>query len=270
MPYQYLLFDYFHGIPCPGNYWDSLLNSISKNNRRIAGARVTNSRIARLIKNYGISESQVFEIPIPVDKTLFYPARDKEEAQRIKLRYSLPLDKIIIGNFQKDGNGFEYFGSPKYIKGPDILADVLISLYNYYKDIYIVLVGPSRSYICKRLTDAAVPYAHLYVDFNEIPLLHRVNDLYINTSRDEGGPKGVLEALASGVPVVSTPVGMVPDLVDETTCLCSETFLPNDIFTICCKVLETPNKPMSLNKLLPGIQDYKDGLLQMFYSLGLC
>jgi glycosyltransferase involved in cell wall biosynthesis len=33
------------------------------------------------------------------------------------------------------------------------------------------------------------------------------------TSREEGGPKGLIEALASGVPVVSTPVGMCVDLL---------------------------------------------------------
>jgi glycosyltransferase involved in cell wall biosynthesis len=35
------------------------------------------------------------------------------------------------------------------------------------------------------------------------------------TSREEGGPKGLVEALASSIPVISTPVGMSPDLLPK-------------------------------------------------------
>ena len=35
----------------------------------------------------------------------------------------------------------------------------------------------------------------------------------LNCSREEGGPKGIIEAMAAGVPVVSTRVGMAPDII---------------------------------------------------------
>ena len=37
-------------------------------------------------------------------------------------------------------------------------------------------------------------------------------DLYLISSRVEGGPKQISESWASGVPVVSTNVGMIPDI----------------------------------------------------------
>ena len=37
-------------------------------------------------------------------------------------------------------------------------------------------------------------------------------DAYLITSRDEGGPKALLEAMASGVPMVTTRVGQAIDL----------------------------------------------------------
>ncbi|MEK9846029.1 glycosyltransferase [Thalassospira sp.] len=37
--------------------------------------------------------------------------------------------------------------------------------------------------------------------------------MYFMTSREEGGPMGLTESMACGVPVVSTAVGMAPDLL---------------------------------------------------------
>jgi glycosyltransferase involved in cell wall biosynthesis len=40
-------------------------------------------------------------------------------------------------------------------------------------------------------------------------------DAYLVASRQEGGPKSVLESLASGVPLVSTRVGQAPEIVED-------------------------------------------------------
>jgi len=40
-------------------------------------------------------------------------------------------------------------------------------------------------------------------------------DLYICASRTEGTPRPVLEAAACGIPVISTDVGIVPELIDD-------------------------------------------------------
>jgi glycosyltransferase involved in cell wall biosynthesis len=50
-------------------------------------------------------------------------------------------------------------------------------------------------------------------DYHDIAGYYHALDLYFITSRSEGGPKALLESWASGVPVVSTRVGMPADLV---------------------------------------------------------
>jgi glycosyltransferase involved in cell wall biosynthesis len=54
----------------------------------------------------------------------------------------------------------------------------------------------------------AVPHA-------EIPTRMSASDLLCLVSRHEGTPNVVVEALASGVPVVATPVGGIPELIED-------------------------------------------------------
>ena|SRR5436305_7351999 len=46
-------------------------------------------------------------------------------------------------------------------------------------------------------------------------VLYRAVDAYLVASRQEGGPKAVLESMASGVPLVTTRVGQAMDLVEH-------------------------------------------------------
>jgi glycosyltransferase involved in cell wall biosynthesis len=45
--------------------------------------------------------------------------------------------------------------------------------------------------------------------------LYHALDLYLVTSREEGGPLAILESLATGTPIVSTKVGLAPDLINH-------------------------------------------------------
>jgi glycosyltransferase involved in cell wall biosynthesis len=55
---------------------------------------------------------------------------------------------------------------------------------------------------------------HKYLnDYTQIGEYFNALDLYIVSSREEGGPKAVLESMASGIPLVTTRVGQAMDLV---------------------------------------------------------
>jgi glycosyltransferase involved in cell wall biosynthesis len=61
-----------------------------------------------------------------------------------------------------------------------------------------------------------VPYCHYYLsDYPEMGQLFQALDVYVVSSRQEGGPKAVLESMASGVPLVTTRVGQAVDLVQH-------------------------------------------------------
>jgi glycosyltransferase involved in cell wall biosynthesis len=58
-------------------------------------------------------------------------------------------------------------------------------------------------------------------------------DLFINVSSSEGLPVSIMEAFASGIPVIATKVGGSPEIVSEDCgYLLKEDFLPNELANI--------------------------------------
>jgi len=109
------------------------------------------------------------------------------------------------------GEGLE----PKWVKGPDVWVRVIEKLKTEY-DIFVLLVGPARGYVKKELERIGVPYKHVVLsNYLEIPKHYNALDLYLVTSRAEGGPKAIVEAMACGVPLVSTKVGMALDIIED-------------------------------------------------------
>lgn len=162
----------------------------------------------------GIDPARIVCIPIPVDRGIFYPFQEALRKE-LKIRLGLPTDRWIIGSFQKDGVGWDEGLEPKWIKGPDVLCDVIIRL-NADFPLHVLLTGPARGYVKKRLTEAGVRYSHFKpMDYSEMVNYYNVLDLYLIASRVEGGPKALLESMACGVPVVSTKMGMARDIVEH-------------------------------------------------------
>lgn len=167
----------------------------------------------KLVK-MGFDEKKIVVIPLGIDLKNFinYP---KTKKLQLKKRFKLPSEKIIIGSFQKDGIGWGEGLEPKLIKGPDIFCEVVKKLADDF-NIHVFLTGPARGYVKRRLKEFNIPYTHIFLDnYLDIVECYNVLDLYIVTSRAEGGPKALLEGMATGVPIITTKVGMVHDLIKQ-------------------------------------------------------
>jgi glycosyltransferase involved in cell wall biosynthesis len=153
-------------------------------------------------------------IPLGVNLSVF-GVLTPQQKENIRSKLGISKKKIVIGSFQKDGNGWGEGLEPKLIKGPDIFCDVVEKLHQRY-DLFVVLTGPARGYVKRRLESSGVPYSHHFLnDPDEVAPYYKALDIYIATGRHEGGPKSLVESLASGVPLVSTKAGMAPDIITD-------------------------------------------------------
>ena len=175
----------------------------------------------RTLVEAGIDEQKIVVIPLGVDTTLFTPATP-EQKRAVRERLGIAPDRLVIGSFQKDGVGWGEGLEPKLNKGPDLLVETLARLKAF--NPLVLLTGPSRGYVKHRLKEYGIEFVHTYLHhINELPSMYHALDVYLITSRLEGGPKSLLEAWASGIPLVSTRVGMVPDIArDGETVLLAE------------------------------------------------
>ena len=169
---------------------------------------ITKMRLSEL----GVPEEKIRVIPLGVDTNIFCEPINGEK-QSIRKSLGIPEQCVVIGSFQKDGNGWREGLDPKMIKGPDIFCDVVERLAKHF-NIFVLLTGPARGYVKSRLSGAGIPFFHqMFSDPNKVSEYYKAINLYMITSRAEGGPKALLEAAASGVPLVSTRVGISPEFI---------------------------------------------------------
>lgn len=106
------------------------------------------------------------------------------------------------------------------VKAPQHLADAFIALRerapDAFADLRLVIVGdgPLQDSVSRSLAEAGVAeQAWLPGSRDDVPDLMRATDIFVVPSLAEGICNTILEAMASGLPVIATDVGGNPDLV---------------------------------------------------------
>jgi glycosyltransferase involved in cell wall biosynthesis len=191
---------------------DDRLKFVGDINKRVSFVHTASENTKEKLIKSGIDRPKLVLIPLGINLEKFKPA-DSKTKKEFARSLGIREGAVVIGSFQKDGNGWGIGDTPKLIKGPDIFCDVVEKLAQDYP-IHVLLTGPARGYVKKRLSIANINYTHIYLkNFNDIVNYYQILDLYLICSREEGGPKALLESMACGVPVVSTMVGMAPEVI---------------------------------------------------------
>jgi glycosyltransferase involved in cell wall biosynthesis len=206
---------YLHGRPGTPGYpeFDHAFETLRANSNRFSAIQVTHAEMRDLVLEAGAAPEAVHVIPIGIDLENF-PLVTPERRAAARATLGLPADAFVVGSFQKDGVGWGEGLEPKLIKGPDVLVAALERARAEIPELHVLLTGPARGYVRRELEQRGIPYRHVVARSRaELARAYHALDAYVVPSRQEGGPKGVLEAMAAGVPVVSTRVGQVQELV---------------------------------------------------------
>ena len=241
--------DYFHGKPHQGENFRKCFESLKENHSKISRVRVSTTDMEDLIKTSGIDESKVIRIPIGINTEIFKPQTVETKKTSRKI-LGIPETSVVIGSFQKDGVGWGDGNKPKLIKGPDIFLKVIERLKADIPNLFVLLSGPSRGFVKTGLDKIRVPYKHIYMNhYKDISDLYDALDMYLITSREEGGPKACLEAMAKGVPLITTDVGQCKDLViNSVNAMMTSIENVDELHALSLKVLRDPALQKSLIK----------------------
>jgi len=206
---------FFHGKPEDGEDVKIHINLFLESVERLEKVVTASTLIEKRLLKWGVPQNKLVKIPLGVNTSLFnFPLTNQKQSIRKSLGIS--KDKIVIGSFQKDGSGWKDGLDPKFIKGPDLFVSTLKLLSSKGYPVYALLTGPSRGYVKKELEKCGIPYFHTYPkNHNDLISFYHALDIYLITSREEGGPMGLLESIACGIPVASTNVGMASDIIKD-------------------------------------------------------
>jgi len=123
--------------------------------------------------------------------------------------FGIPPNRFVIGFLGTKGSDRD-----RGRKGTDTLLEVIRRSAAQLPDLHVVLGGPGWDSELADLRSLGVSVSATgYIPKADLPLLYSALDVYLMTSRVEGGPCTVFEAMACGTPVVATRVGAVPDLI---------------------------------------------------------
>ena len=116
---------------------------------------------------------------------------------------------------------FLYLGTIDEWKGIFDLLEVLsLNKESYSQKLELIIGGNGEterlnSYIKEKQLDSMVQYVGWVDGAKKIELLNN-SDVYILPSYNEGLPISILEAMSYGKPIISTPVGGIPNIVKHT------------------------------------------------------
>lgn len=185
--------------------WELICHNVA-GDAIIAGS----SEWVRDLESRGADMSRVFRVPYGVDTDLFTPP-SAEERQASRAALGLSAKGPVIGFFAKRASNDDDR------KGTDVFVDAMMRLNHGDAEAAALIVGPGWREMVGRfrhkgIQTAWIPFAD---DTSQLPRLYHALDFYWVTSRVEGGPVPLLEAMSSEVCCLSTAVGLAQEVISD-------------------------------------------------------
>lgn len=159
-----------------------------------------------LIELYGIPQDRIAVIHHGV-RSVFSPQPEPGEVERLRARYKIPSGPLVltVGTLQPRKNHLRLVQAFAQIKEPATL----------------VIAGPPgwsyadvRDEVVRLKIHKRVCFAEWVYD-EDLPALYRMATVFVFPSLCEGFGLPILEAMASGVPVIASQVSSMPEVVGD-------------------------------------------------------
>ncbi len=165
-----------------------------------------NFKHLEIFNKFGVNENKIIHIPNGLDYFL-YKKRDKRIIRK-KLGFSYS-EKIIL-----------FVGHLIKIKRVDVLIGIFKKILKQNSKTRLIIVGdgPLRNELNSLVNNFGLKSKVQFmgsVNPEMVALYYNAADVFVLTSSSEGRPNVVLEAMASGLPVVTTNVGDVGGIIKD-------------------------------------------------------
>src|SRR3989338_5260159 len=152
------------------------------------------------IAKYNSNKNKVTVIPNGMDSVLLKKINNND----FRKSYGIPEDvKLVL-----------FFGRLNPTKGVDKLAEAAVSITSARKDIHFAFVGPDEG-MMNKVIEISKGNSNIHImgpirGKDKIAAMFQASDLYALPSYREGLPLTMFEAMASGLPIVASPVNGIP------------------------------------------------------------
>ncbi len=169
---------------------------------------VTGGELTRraLIERDGLAPHRVHAFPIGIDVNRFRPGVPERD---LRQELGLPADHRLVGiiSYLRGYKGHRYF--------VEAAAHVLSRIKNV--TFLIVGEGPEEQNIRAQIAERGLTSQVLLLGFREDPVeMFRSLDVFVLPSVEADTiPQALMQALAVGLPVISTAMGSIPDVVKD-------------------------------------------------------
>jgi glycosyltransferase involved in cell wall biosynthesis len=190
-----------HGIAHHSEAQDWLVRQAT----RLVDASVFVSReLATTLDGAGQTPGRSWVIENGVDLARFYP--DPAARAAVRQELGIPADALVVGTVSR-------LVPSKNVPG---LVRAMWPILGPKEHLVVVGDGPARQDVEQLVVfTPKAASVHVLGARNDVARLLRAFDLFVLFSRTEGHPIVVLEAMATAVPVVATPVGGIPGILED-------------------------------------------------------
>ena len=158
----------------------------------------------QLVKENGISAEQITSVPTGIDLVRFVPGDAQAARTRLALRQRPTLGIVAT---LRDWKGHEF-----------LFEAIALDRQGWRAwDLIVVGDGPHRPHLEAHVAALRLGEKVRFVGQQDdvVPWLQALDLFALPSYGEEGAPQALMQAMACGVPAVSTPVGAIPEVVER-------------------------------------------------------